>query len=61
MSLRLLKVVVQPVFVWDDGDTLREVQVDPVQVAPADWPDYPAKLAEQTAEQEAILAEQYGA
>lgn len=47
MSLRLVKVVIQPILVWDDGDSLREVQAQPVEVAPAEWPDYPAALAEQ--------------
>lgn len=49
MSLRLVKVIVQPVLVWDDGDSLREVQAQPAEVAPADWLDYPAALAEQIA------------
>jgi hypothetical protein len=40
-KLRLLKVIVQPVFVLDDGDNLTEVQADPVVVSPEDWPRYP--------------------
>jgi hypothetical protein len=39
-KLRLVKVVLQPVFVVDDGKTLAEMTVDPVQIAGADWPSY---------------------
>lgn len=38
--LRLLKVVVQAVFVVDDGETLVEQAVQPVEVTPAEWPSY---------------------
>jgi hypothetical protein len=38
--LRLLKVVVQPVFVVDDGDQLREQPAQPVTVSPEDWPTF---------------------
>lgn len=38
--LRLLKVIVQPVFVLDDGEELTELTTDPVIVAARDWPDY---------------------
>lgn len=41
MKLRLLKVIVQPVFVVDDGETLTEQATEPVVVAAKDWPDYP--------------------
>jgi hypothetical protein len=41
-TLRLLKVVVQPVFAIDDGETLTETTAEPVVVASADWPSYPA-------------------
>jgi hypothetical protein len=44
MSLRLLKVTVQPVFVQDDGETLTERPAQPIVVAAADWPDFPAEL-----------------
>lgn len=40
-QLRLLKVVVQPVMVVDDGETLQEVSVDPIQVPASEWPTYP--------------------
>lgn len=38
--LRLLKVVVQPVFVMDDGEQLHEHPAQPVAVSPADWPTF---------------------
>jgi len=39
-QLRLLKVIVQPVFVVDDGEALTEVQAQPGAVSAADWPSY---------------------
>lgn len=39
-KLRLLKVIVQPVFVVDDGESLREEPIQPVTVSPADWPTF---------------------
>jgi hypothetical protein len=39
--LRLLKVIVQPIFAIDDGDTLTETSAEPVVVRPEDWPNYP--------------------
>jgi hypothetical protein len=39
-KLRLLKVVVQPTFVFDDGENLNEVIAEPITVSPADWPSY---------------------
>jgi hypothetical protein len=38
--LRLLKVVVQPVFVLDDGETLTEQPAQPVEVSAAEWPGF---------------------
>lgn len=39
-KLRLLKVIVQPVFVVDDGDQLIEQTAEPIVVSPADWPTF---------------------
>jgi hypothetical protein len=39
-TLRLLKVIVQPVFAIDDGDTLTETSAEPIVVSPSDWPTY---------------------
>lgn len=40
MKLRLLKVIVQPVFALDDGETLEERPGEAVTVSPADWPTF---------------------
>ena len=41
MTVRLLKVIVQPVFIADDGEHLSELVVEPVTVSAAEWPTYP--------------------
>ena len=40
-KLRLLKVVVQPVFAVDDGHSLTERAAEPVVVPASEWADYP--------------------
>jgi hypothetical protein len=45
--LRLLKVVVQPVLVLDDGETLTEQVAEPIEVSVNDWPTFAAKLDEE--------------
>lgn len=40
MKVRLLKVVVQPVFVLDDGEELTEVQHPATVIPAAEWPMY---------------------
>jgi hypothetical protein len=56
--LRLLEVVVQPVFVIDDGETLSKVTAQPGAVSAADWPSYPAtRFADQVAEFEKQLSD----
>ena len=40
--LRLVKVLVQAVFVEDDGVHLQELVTDPVEVAAAEWLSFPA-------------------
>lgn len=42
-KLRLLKVIVQPVFVLDDGESLTEQVAEPVAVPPSEWPTYPTE------------------
>lgn len=39
-KLRLLKVFVQPMFVLDDGDSLREVQHPTIEVKGGDWREW---------------------
>jgi hypothetical protein len=41
--LRLVKVVIQPHFVLDDGENLTEQIANPVEVSAADWPTYPTE------------------
>lgn len=36
--LRLLKVIVQPVFVVDDGENLTELSAQPMSVSSTEWP-----------------------
>jgi hypothetical protein len=40
VKVRLLKVVVQPVFVLDDGETLVEVEHPATVIPAAEWPTY---------------------
>jgi hypothetical protein len=55
-KLRLLKVLVQPVFVIDDGEHLIEQTLDAIAVPAAAWPTYPVKeFAEAVAGLEAQL------
>jgi hypothetical protein len=38
--LRLLKVIVQPIFVVDDGESLVEQAAQPVEVPASEWPTF---------------------
>ena len=38
--LRLVKVLVQPMCVWDDGESLSEVTTPPVSVPASEWENY---------------------
>lgn len=38
--LRLVKVVVQPILVCDDGEYLQEIAVDPATISAAEWDDF---------------------
>ena len=44
MSARLLKVLVQPIYVTDDGEHLSEEPGQVLTVPPAQWEDFAAKL-----------------
>jgi hypothetical protein len=39
-KLRLVKVLVQPVFVLVDGDDVTEIEHPPVAIPAAEWPTY---------------------
>lgn len=38
--IRLLKMIVQPILVDDDGETLKEVQVEPLVVSAEEWAEF---------------------
>lgn len=38
--LRLVKVVVQPFFVVDDGESITEVEHQPTVIPASEWPTY---------------------
>ncbi|MDB5165318.1 MAG: hypothetical protein JWM00_208 [Candidatus Saccharibacteria bacterium] len=61
IQARLLKIVVQPIFVMDDGTTIEEATGQPITVAAKDWqaftanafgPDELAEIAKQYAVQQ---------
>ena len=57
--VRLRGVVVQPLLVVDDGETLTDLPIEPVTVSPQAWPDYATTtFAEAVAAYEAKLNEQ---
>jgi hypothetical protein len=39
-KLKLVKVLVQPVFVLDDGENVTELDHPPVAIPAAEWPTY---------------------
>lgn len=51
MKLRLLKVVVQPVFAIDDGENLTEQAAEAISIPAALWPEYAATGFAQQVEQ----------
>lgn len=40
LRLRLVKVLVQPVFVADDGESITEIEHPPMAIPAAEWPTY---------------------
>lgn len=57
--LRIARVIVQPVLVWDDGDELTDGPiVDPVQLPLSAVPGFIDSLPEQVAEIEEQFAKQ---
>jgi hypothetical protein len=55
--LRLVKVVVQPVFMWDEGESLRELQHPPVEIPADEWATYPERFAVEASAWERQLQE----
>jgi hypothetical protein len=53
--LRLVKIIVQPVFVIDDGDTLEEVPGNQLVLAPGELDAFPAKFRADMAAAEQTL------
>lgn len=39
-KLRLVKVIVQPMFILDDGETVTEIEHPAVAIPAAEWPSY---------------------
>lgn len=56
-KLRLVKVVVHPILVVDDGDSLTEFDNQPSVLPASEWAEFPAKLAADIAEVEKALNE----
>ncbi|MCU1500581.1 MAG: hypothetical protein JWM47_4534 [Acidimicrobiales bacterium] len=58
-KLRLVKVVVQPVFILDDGETVTEIDHEAIAIPAAEWPAYSGERfpAEVEAWQAALNAE----
>lgn len=54
-KLRLLKVLVHPIFVVDDGETLDEFPNQPSEIPAAEWDEFPARLRADVAEAEQRL------
>lgn len=56
--LRLVKVLVQPVFVLDDGENVEEIEHPTIGISAAEWPTYSGeRFPREVAEWEAKLNE----
>jgi hypothetical protein len=54
--LRLVKVLVQPVFVLDDGDTVEEIEHPAIAIPASEWPTYSGeRFPREVGEWEAVL------
>jgi hypothetical protein len=56
--LRLVKVLVQPVFVTDDGETIEELEHPVVVVPAAEWPSYGERFEREVADWQTRLNEE---
>lgn len=54
-KVRLVKVIVQPILVVDDGENLSEQTVQPIHVPAAEWPTYPEKMEDELRRTESEL------
>lgn len=54
-KLRLVKVIVHPIFVLDDGENITEFENQPSVIPASEWPDFPERLKRDIAEAEAQL------
>lgn len=55
-KLRLVKVVVQPVFVLDDGENITELEHPPTVIPASEWPTYSSeRFPREVAEWQATL------
>ena len=59
--LRLVKVIVHPIFVVDDGESLNEFPNTATEVHASEWDAFPARLVRDIAEAEAQLNAENGA
>lgn len=53
--LRLVKVIVHPIFVVDDGETISEFENRPSAIPASEWDAFPEKLKADIAEVESQL------
>ena len=59
--LRLVKVIVHPIFVVDDGESLTEFPNTATGVPASEWDAFPARLVRDIADAEAQLNAENGA
>lgn len=53
--IRVVKLIVQPVVVLDDGEHLSELHADPMTVRPGDLETFPERFAAELARQQEQL------
>lgn len=58
MKLRLVKLVVHPVVVADDGQNLTEVKTEPLTISAAELDSFPQSFRRLLQEQERSLSEE---
>lgn len=53
--LRVVRVIVHPIFVIDDGESLADFENTPTTIPASEWDSFPARLREDIAEVERRL------